>query len=210
VTFAGFTAVLPNFTVALAVKFVPIMITTVPPPAGPEFVLMLVTVGACAAAGAIHPPPPNNAKAQAKLAMSRHTIARPKDGRTFEISDSMPRPYFNQRSPRTCRNPQRTLNTTRPERAQAPAALVKQDSIHSPWYVHSPAALVSLVPATITSRPSPRVVSEKVAGLANAAGESGQSAHMVRDHAGELKNQADALRIQVDQFLSRVRAARSP
>jgi methyl-accepting chemotaxis protein len=54
---------------------------------------------------------------------------------------------------------------------------------------------------------STNVVSEKVAGLANAAGETGQSAHMVRDHAGELKNQADALRIQVDQFLTRVRAA---
>jgi methyl-accepting chemotaxis protein len=51
------------------------------------------------------------------------------------------------------------------------------------------------------------LVSEKVAGLANAAGETGQSAHMVRDHAGELKHQADALRIQVDQFLIRVRAA---
>ena len=45
------------------------------------------------------------------------------------------------------------------------------------------------------------------AGLANAAGETGQAAHMVRDHAGELKHQADALRIQVDQFLTRVRAA---
>jgi methyl-accepting chemotaxis protein len=54
---------------------------------------------------------------------------------------------------------------------------------------------------------STSVVSEKVTGLANAAGETGQSAHMVRDHAGELKHQADALRIQVDQFLSRVRAA---
>jgi methyl-accepting chemotaxis protein len=54
---------------------------------------------------------------------------------------------------------------------------------------------------------STSVVSEKVAGLANAAGETGQSAHMVRDHAGELKHQADALRVQVDQFLTRVRAA---
>jgi methyl-accepting chemotaxis protein len=54
---------------------------------------------------------------------------------------------------------------------------------------------------------STSVVSEKVAGLANAAGETGQSADMVRDHAGELKHQADALRIQVDQFLTRVRAA---
>jgi methyl-accepting chemotaxis protein len=54
---------------------------------------------------------------------------------------------------------------------------------------------------------STSVVSEKVSGLASAAGETGQSAHMVRDHAGELKHQADALRIQVDQFLKRVRAA---
>ena len=54
---------------------------------------------------------------------------------------------------------------------------------------------------------STSVVSEKVAGLANAAGETGQSAHRGRDHAGELKHQADALRIQVEQFLSRVRAA---
>jgi methyl-accepting chemotaxis protein len=54
---------------------------------------------------------------------------------------------------------------------------------------------------------STNVVSKKVAGLANAAGETGQSAHMVRDHAGELKLQADALRIPVDQFLIRVRAA---
>jgi methyl-accepting chemotaxis protein len=54
---------------------------------------------------------------------------------------------------------------------------------------------------------STSVVSEKVAGLASAAGETGQSAHMMRDHAGELKHQADALRIQVDQFLTRVRAA---
>jgi methyl-accepting chemotaxis protein len=54
---------------------------------------------------------------------------------------------------------------------------------------------------------STSVVSEKVAGLANAAGETGQAADMVRDHAGELKHQADALRIQLDQFLTRVRAA---
>ena len=54
---------------------------------------------------------------------------------------------------------------------------------------------------------STSVVSEKVAGLASAAGETGQAADMVRDHAGELKHQADALRIQVDQFLTRVRAA---
>ena len=54
---------------------------------------------------------------------------------------------------------------------------------------------------------STSVVSEKVAGLANAAGETGQSAHRVREHAGELKHLADALRIQVEQFRSRVRAA---
>jgi len=54
---------------------------------------------------------------------------------------------------------------------------------------------------------STSVVSQKVTGLASAASETGQSAHMVRDHAGELKHQADALSIQVDQFLKRVRAA---
>ena len=54
---------------------------------------------------------------------------------------------------------------------------------------------------------STNLVSQKVAGLADAASETGQSAHMVRDHAGELKHQADALSIQVDQFLTRVRAA---
>jgi methyl-accepting chemotaxis protein len=51
------------------------------------------------------------------------------------------------------------------------------------------------------------LVSEKVAGLASAAGETGQSAHMVRDHAGELSQHADSLRSQVDQFLKRIRAA---
>jgi methyl-accepting chemotaxis protein len=51
------------------------------------------------------------------------------------------------------------------------------------------------------------LVSEKVMGLANAAGETGQSAHMVRDSAGELVHHADSLRSQVDQFLSRIRAA---
>ena len=51
------------------------------------------------------------------------------------------------------------------------------------------------------------VVSDKVASLATAAGETGQSAHMVSDHAGALAHQADALRTQVDQFLSRIRAA---
>jgi len=54
---------------------------------------------------------------------------------------------------------------------------------------------------------STNLVSEKVSGLANAAGETGQSAQMVRDHAGELARQAEALRGQVDQFLSRIRAA---
>ena len=54
---------------------------------------------------------------------------------------------------------------------------------------------------------STNLVSEKVDGLAKAAGETGQSAHMVRDHAAELKHQADALHTQVDQFLTRVRAA---
>ena len=54
---------------------------------------------------------------------------------------------------------------------------------------------------------STSVVSEKVTGLAHAAGETGQSAQMVRDHAGELARQAESLRGQVDQFLSRIRAA---
>jgi methyl-accepting chemotaxis protein len=54
---------------------------------------------------------------------------------------------------------------------------------------------------------STNVVSEKVSGLASAAGETGQSADMVRDHAGELARQAEALRGQMDQFLSRIRAA---
>ena len=65
----------------------------------------------------------------------------------------------------------------------------------------------SIVQNVTTVAQSTSVVSEKVAGLANAAGEAGQSAHMVRDHAGELKHQADALRTQVDQFLTRIRAA---
>jgi methyl-accepting chemotaxis protein len=51
------------------------------------------------------------------------------------------------------------------------------------------------------------LVSAKVAGLANAAGETGQSAHMVRDSAGELAQHAESLRGQVDQFLKRIRAA---
>jgi methyl-accepting chemotaxis protein len=51
------------------------------------------------------------------------------------------------------------------------------------------------------------LVSAKVAGLANAAGETGQSAHMVRDSAGELARHAESLRGKVDQFLERIRAA---
>ncbi len=51
------------------------------------------------------------------------------------------------------------------------------------------------------------LVSQRVAGLANAAGETGQSAHMVRDNAGELARHAESLRGQIDQFLSRIRAA---
>ncbi len=51
------------------------------------------------------------------------------------------------------------------------------------------------------------LVSEKVSGLARAAGETGQSAQMVRDHAGELAHKVESLRGQVDQFLSRIRAA---
>ena len=54
---------------------------------------------------------------------------------------------------------------------------------------------------------STSVVSEKVSGLAGAAGETGQSAQMVRESAGELARQAESLRGQVDQFLGRIRAA---
>src|SRR5712692_1192573 len=54
---------------------------------------------------------------------------------------------------------------------------------------------------------STSLVSEKVADLAGAAGETGQSAQMVRDSAGELAGQADALRVQIEQFLTRIRAA---
>ena len=39
-------AVAPNFTVAPAAKFVPVIVTAVPPAAGPLFGLTLVTVGA--------------------------------------------------------------------------------------------------------------------------------------------------------------------
>ena len=54
---------------------------------------------------------------------------------------------------------------------------------------------------------STSLVSEKVADLAGAASETGQSAQMVRDSAGELAGQADALRVQIEQFLTRIRAA---
>ena len=39
-------AVAPNFTVAALVKFVPVMLTAVPPAVGPLVGAMLVTVGA--------------------------------------------------------------------------------------------------------------------------------------------------------------------
>jgi len=39
-------AVAPNFTVAPAAKFVPVIVTAVPPAAGPLFGLTLLTVGA--------------------------------------------------------------------------------------------------------------------------------------------------------------------
>jgi hypothetical protein len=38
-------ALLPNFTVAPATKFVPVIVTAVPPEVDPLFGLMLVTVG---------------------------------------------------------------------------------------------------------------------------------------------------------------------
>jgi hypothetical protein len=38
-------AVLPNVTVAPAAKFVPVIVTTVPPPVGPLFGFTPVTVG---------------------------------------------------------------------------------------------------------------------------------------------------------------------
>jgi hypothetical protein len=41
-------AVAPNFTVAPAAKFVPVIVTAVPPAAGPLFGLTLLTVGAAA------------------------------------------------------------------------------------------------------------------------------------------------------------------
>jgi hypothetical protein len=45
-----------------------------------------------------------------------------------------------------------------------------------------------------------RLVNDKVAELACAAGKTGQAAETVRDHAGELARQAEALRGQVDRF----------
>jgi methyl-accepting chemotaxis protein len=50
------------------------------------------------------------------------------------------------------------------------------------------------------------LMSDKVAGLACAAGKTGQAAETVRDHAAELALQADVLRGQVDRFLTRIRA----
>jgi hypothetical protein len=41
-------AAVPNVTVAPATKFVPVMVTAVPPAVGPLFGLTLVTVGATA------------------------------------------------------------------------------------------------------------------------------------------------------------------
>jgi methyl-accepting chemotaxis protein len=52
-----------------------------------------------------------------------------------------------------------------------------------------------------------RLMSDKVAGLAAAAGKTGEAAETVRDNAGELARQAELLRSQVDRFLTRVRAA---
>ncbi len=54
---------------------------------------------------------------------------------------------------------------------------------------------------------STNLVSEKVEALAGAAGKTGQSSEMVRDHAAELARQGASLRGQVDRFLSQIRAA---
>ena len=45
-TVTDVAAVLPNFTLVAPVRFVPVMVTLVPPALGPVFGLMLVTVGA--------------------------------------------------------------------------------------------------------------------------------------------------------------------
>ena len=39
-------ALLPNLTPVAPMKFVPVIVTVVPPPAGPDFGLIAVTVGA--------------------------------------------------------------------------------------------------------------------------------------------------------------------
>lgn len=45
-TLKELAAVLPNLTAVVPVKLVPVMVTDVPPVAGPLFALTLVTVGA--------------------------------------------------------------------------------------------------------------------------------------------------------------------
>jgi hypothetical protein len=50
-------------------------------------------------------------------------------------------------------------------------------------------------------------MSEKVEALSDAAGKTGQSSELVRDHAAELARQGKALRGQVDCFLLKIRAA---
>jgi len=52
-----------------------------------------------------------------------------------------------------------------------------------------------------------QLLNTKVAGLAGAAGKTGQAAEMVRDHSGEIARQADALHTKVDRFLAQLRAA---
>jgi methyl-accepting chemotaxis protein len=54
---------------------------------------------------------------------------------------------------------------------------------------------------------STHLMSEKVEALSDAAGKTGQSSELVRDHAAELARQGTALRGQVDCFLSKIRAA---
>jgi methyl-accepting chemotaxis protein len=54
---------------------------------------------------------------------------------------------------------------------------------------------------------STHLVSEKVESLSQAAGKTGQSSEMMRDHAAELARQGSALRGQVDRFLAQIRAA---
>jgi len=52
---------------------------------------------------------------------------------------------------------------------------------------------------------STNLVSQKVEALAGAAGKTGQSSEMVRDHAAELARQGASLRGQMDRFLSQIR-----